>query len=421
MSTDVATRKPRRFAEEVPSDVQRPFGARANQRFEPLPKPTGPYPYRVRIDDILGQDVVNSVRDAGRLIFHVAGDTGGVKHPVPQQIVAIQMSGDFSEDPADRPAFFYHLGDVVYYYGATREYYSQFYEPYDHYPAPIVAIPGNHDGDIDPQDGSAPSLAAFVRNFCATHPYRTPEAGDAHRDAMTLPNVYWSLLAPFATIVGLYTNVPDGGVVDDDQASWLRAELAAAPDDAALIVAMHHPIFSASSHHAGNAHLGEVLDAAIEGAGRVPDLVVCGHVHNYQRFTRVYDGRQVPYVVAGGGGYWNLHPVKVDGKHPPQPWPVPGRELTLERYCSKRHGFLRITAAPGQLRGEYITVPRPHESWEEGPVAVFDSFVVDLARHAVEQPTDSVAPAKPEPEIPPAIPALAVSSSVPPSNGARDA
>ena len=44
------------------------------------------------------------------------------------------------------PSFFYHLGDVVYNFGEAAYYYDQFYEPYRNYPAPILGIPGNHDG-----------------------------------------------------------------------------------------------------------------------------------------------------------------------------------------------------------------------------------------------------------------------------------
>ena len=426
MSPNAAGHEPRRFAAPAPAEVQKSYGTRGNQRFEPLPRPTGAYPYRVALAEIAGEDAVQSAHSTGQLTFHVAGDTGGVKHPVPQEIVAIHMSSDFGPDRAESPAFFYHLGDVVYYYGATSEYYSQFYEPYGHYPAPIVAIPGNHDGDVDPQRSGDRSLAAFVHNFCATNPHRTPEAGDAHRDAMTLPNVYWSLVAPFVTIVGLYTNVPDGGMIDDDQAAWLEGELAAAPADAALIVALHHPVFSASAEHAGSSHLGEVLDAAFERARRAPDMVLTGHVHNYQRFTRVHNSDEIAYVVAGAGGYWNLHSVKVDGKHPPQPWPVPGRDLTLERYCAKRHGFLRLSASPGQLRGEYVTVPRPHESWHDGPAEVFDAFVVDIHRHKVTAATEvPAAPAddkpmqpaseRPEPEETTLIATPSVADLAPPS------
>jgi hypothetical protein len=156
------------------AQLQKQHGYRANQAFEPLPAPTGSLPYRVSLEEVLGQDAVNAIRAAGSLSFHVGGDTGGVKAPQPQQIVAIQMAADLqSHDP--KPAFFYHLGDVVYFNGQRPEYYPQFYEPYTEYPAPIVAIPGNHDGDpLDPT--AEPSLAAFVENFCATQPHLTAEA-----------------------------------------------------------------------------------------------------------------------------------------------------------------------------------------------------------------------------------------------------
>ena len=124
--------------------------------------------------------------------------------------------------PHGLPAFFYHLGDVIYFDGEASEYLPQFYDPYEHYDLPIIGIPGNHDGAVS-DDGKRtnplPSLATFVRNFCAAEAgTRSPDAGEASRTAMTQPNVYFTLLTPFATIVGLYTNVPEGGVVQDDQA-----------------------------------------------------------------------------------------------------------------------------------------------------------------------------------------------------------
>ena len=209
--------------------------------------------------------------------------TGGVKAPQSQQLVVSHMENDFSAtDPTARPAFFYHLGDVVYYYGQASEYYAQFYDPYVHYPAPIFAIPGNHDGDLI--DQSVPSLAAFVENFCASEPHLSTEAGDSGRDTMTQPNVYWTLDTPFATFVGLYTNVPEGGWLDDTQIAWFEAELSNAPQDKALFVSMHHPIYSGDTYHSGSHYMGGIMDAAIEHTGRIPDAVFSGHVHNYQRF-----------------------------------------------------------------------------------------------------------------------------------------
>ena len=97
---------------------------------------------------------------------------------------------------------------------------------------------------------------------------------------------------------------------------------------------------------------------------------------------------QVPYVVSGAGGYWNLHYLAKDdaGNRPAQgqPWPVPGTDVTLENYRDSRHGFLRLTASPERLRGMYRTVPRPQESWRSGPVEDADSFVLNLDTHRVE-------------------------------------
>jgi acid phosphatase type 7 len=202
---------------------------------------------------------------------------------------------------------------------------------------------------------------------------------------MTQPNVYWTLVAPLVTIVGLYTNVPEGGRLDEDQIDWLQSELSDAASDRALLVALHHPVYSADAHHGGSARMGEVLDAAIEASGRTPDLVLTAHVHNYQRFTRRLGDREVPYIVAGAGGYWHLHYMAKDDQGQPLklPWQTPEADVRLDAYCEDRHGYLRVTVTDTSLKGEYITVPRPQESWRRGPVATADSFELDLRRHVI--------------------------------------
>ena len=359
---------------------RRTAGLRTTQPFRPLPLPTGQPPYRLNLETVLGADRVAAITAAGRLALHIVGDTGGVKSPEPQQIVAMHMEDDFSSaDAATHPAFFFHLGAVVYYYGEAKEYYGQFYEPYSHYPAPIIAIPGNHDGDI--QDPSVPSLAAFVENFCAATPHHSSEAGDTARETMTQPHVYFTLEAPFLTIVGLYTNVPEHGRLDDKQIAWFHAELAAAPTDKALIVAMHHPIHSLDAHHGSSDYMGQMLDAAIRETGRTPDAVFAAHVHNYQRFTRSTGGRNIPYIVAGGGGYWNLHYMAKDYGYPiPLPLAVPGTDVTLESYMDNRHGYMRLEVTAQSLTGDYYTVPRPQEPWGN-PAERLDSFTLDLKSH----------------------------------------
>src|SRR5262245_33355970 len=132
-------------------------------------------------------------------------------------------------------------------FGRSR-YYQQFYEPYLHYPAPIFAIPGNHDTDVGvPPNHTA--LKPFMANFCATKPAHLPDAREVERTTITQPNCYWTLTTPLATIVGLATNAPDQGEVRQEQADWLVGELRDAPRERALLVALHHPPLSADDHH----------------------------------------------------------------------------------------------------------------------------------------------------------------------------
>lgn len=362
------------------AQVQKRHRFRANQTFQPLPPPSGTYPYRLSLEDVVGKDAIEEVRRRGELVFHVVGDTGGVKHPEPQQIVAIHLENEFANGQAP-PSFLYHLGDVVYFNGERPEYYPQFYEPYMNYPAPILAIPGNHDGDpLNPLVEA--SLSAFVETFCSVQPHLTPEAEEVDRETMIEPNVYWTLRAPFVTIVGLYTNVPEGGRIDSEQSAWLGEELADAPQDAALIVALHHPPYSADAHHGGSEQMGEALDAAFESAARRPDLVLSAHVHNYQRFSRTVGNRKLPYIVAGAGGYWHLHYMArgEDGNRLEPPWQVPDADVILESFADDRHGFLRLRVSAKGIRGEYVSVPRPQESWRDGPVETVDQFEIVRAR-----------------------------------------
>lgn len=206
-----ATRTPAAFTTDPPGfqTEKDPRGKSSSTWFD-LPPATGTPPYRLDLTSILTDEAIQKIVASNRLVFHSVGDTGGVNTTTYQQHVATYMELDFKEDDADggNPSFFYHLGDVVYYDGEVANYYWEFYEPYLHYPAPIFAIPGNHDGDINPNDRfntPADSLKGFVRNFCSQAAIHLPEADDAPRDAMTQPNVYWTLTTPLATFIGLYT------------------------------------------------------------------------------------------------------------------------------------------------------------------------------------------------------------------------
>jgi hypothetical protein len=351
-----------------------------NTRFRPLPQPTGQSPFHLDLQSVVPPEQYAAIVQDKRLVFHLNGDMGGINYNVPQTLVARGMEADFdhSAPASENPAFLYILGDCVYFNGEVKEYYSQFYQPYEFYPAAIFAVPGNHDGE-NLQDEH--SLDGFIRNFCADKPVKQPESGDSDRTAMVQPNVYWTLLTPLASFVGLYSNVPEGGDIREPQTDWLIEQLTSLPEDKPLFVSLHHPIYSADDHHSGSTHMKAILEQAVAAAGRHPEMVFAGHVHNYQRLTKVLpDGAQIPYLVAGAGGYHNLHHViKVNGEAMITPTVFDDKEgdpVTLERYCDDHHGFLRLEITEDLIKGHYYTVPRPQEPYSK-PSKLIDYFEFD--------------------------------------------
>jgi acid phosphatase type 7 len=383
-----AARAPQSFTTDPPGfkTEKDPRGKPDNKWFD-LPAPTGHPPFHLDLADILSPEVLTKIAANKRLVFHTVGDTGGVNTTTYQQHVETFMELDFADpDSAGaNPSFFYHLGDVVYYDGEISNYYWEFYEPYLHYPGPIFAIPGNHDGDVDPSDQfnkPSDSLKGFVRNFCAQAHVHLPEADDAPREAMTQPNVYWTLNTPLVTIVGLYTNVPEGGRLGQNQVAWLKQELAGAPEDRALILALHHPLYSAYGHHPGSQYLKSTVEDATKFAKRVPDLILSGHVHNYQRFTGNINGVPVVSVVAGAGGYnQKLHLLSRKMFDPKRcPFKFPDGPETLDSFNDFQHGYLILDVRPKQITGSYVGVDDPASGspMPAKKVPPYDTFNIDV-------------------------------------------
>jgi hypothetical protein len=357
--------------------------------FRNLPAPTGVAPYRLDVTKVTGP-----LASATKMVFQTVGDSGGIKAPQDQKLVADKMEEQFITGAADNPLFLYHLGDVVYYYGEEKNYYDQFFEPYIHYPAPIFAIAGNHDGDIDPTDPTPPnSLDAFMKVFCDTAPRHLPIANDSSRTTMIQPNVYWTLVTPLANFLGLYCNDTQHGEIIEPQISWFVNELKNAGAERAatgkaVIVSLHYPAYSVDMDHGSSGAMQQFLDQAFASANVYPDIVLSGHVHNYQRFSRkLSNGNTLPYIVAGAGGYWNLHKVETKAKPVTVPNSTFFPDVILENFCDDRFGFLRITvennAGARTLKGEYFTVPRPQESWS-APAVLFDTFTINLNTHTVQ-------------------------------------
>ncbi len=334
-----------------------------------------------------GQASEAAITASGQIVFHSVGDTGNTKNVGPQDAVTDKMVADFDDPQArDTPQFFFHLGDVVYSFGESQYYYDQFYEPYRNYPAPVVAIAGNHDGMPAPNSGTA-SLEAFLANFCADPAQGfvvTPEAGGLNRTAQIQPGVYYTFEAPFVRILALYSNaLEDPGVISSDelgtaQLDYLHAALSRVKTEAyegALIIAHHHPAYT-SGKHGWSIEMTKAIDAICADVGVWPHAVLSAHAHNYQRFTRRNEGRETPYLVAGGGGHNVTHLTKKGSATLRTPMIIQqgDDQVTLENYDDQDYGYLRIVVNAQQLRIEY------HPAGDGADAKTpDDSVTVDLA------------------------------------------
>ena len=249
-----------------------------------------------------------------RFSFMVVGDTGEGGASQYATVPGLLKAGRDTE-------FAVIASDVIYPVGSADDYGTKFFRPYQDYPAPIYAVPGNHDWYED--------LGAFMRVFCADAPPPAPEprprpltrawwrtllwhrarpsdgqnlaAARALRSApeqrAVQPGPYWAIDAGPVRIVGIDTGLL--GTIDAEQGAWLR-EVSRGPKPKILITGS--PLYVDGEHH----------PCAVEGGGTVDDIVrdpehhyvaaIGGDIHNYQRYPVDVDGRTVQYVVSGGGG-----------------------------------------------------------------------------------------------------------------------
>ncbi len=364
----------------------------------------------VLLSDFLPKSVLTAVNGAKKISFHATGDTGAAKVNARQTVatalshqaaIAEAMAREVQTGGAAGPAFFFHLGDVIYNFGEGQYYYDQFYEPYREYDRPIFAIPGNHDGMVFGQGSTAPqvpTLDAFLTNFCSPTPGPSPDGGGLIRSVMTQPGVYFTLDAPFVSIIGIYSNVLDGpGVISsqnghfplvNDQVDFLASELQRLKPkrqsgERAVLLAVHHPPLSADAKHGGSTGEVQDIDTACRKANFWPDAVLSGHAHLYQRFTRVHpNGKQAPYVVCGAGGFAATPP-----RGGPLVAPIRSGDHTLEIAPIVEFGYLTVTTDAKTLTITFKTVV------PGGPVLEKDSVTLDLQRGALTAGAHGASPA----------------------------
>jgi len=375
---------------------------------QPIPQVRQNAAPNIDLANYIPTDIADAIAQAGKITFHAVGDTGAAKVNRAQTAataiqheagVADAMAADVQSQGVNGPAFFFNLGDLIYNFGEGQYYYDQFYEPFREYDRPIFAIPGNHDGMVFGASSSAPqvpTLAAFLTNFCAPEPGPSPDAGGLVRSVMTQPGVYFTLDAPFVSIIGLYSNVLDSGAgvissqknhfpLVDDQLTFLQNELKRLKPDRdagkrAVLLAVHHPPLSADARHGGSSGELADIDACCKAAGLWPDAVLSGHAHLYQRFTRVVQGKETPYVVAGSGGFSATSPF---GGLPNAPVKVGDHTLVVNPIVE--FGYLTVTTDAKTLTITFKTATNQQ-------VMQRDSVTVDLKTGTITSDQGGIAP-----------------------------
>ena len=95
------------------------------------------------------------------------------------------------------------------------------------------------------------------------------------------------------------------------------------------------------------------------------------------------DGRQIAYVVAGTGGYFNLSGFKTGrGGAKPRAGAIgtdtQGNKVMLEHFDDTTFGFLRVTVTAATITCQFVAVDEHART-----ARVADTAIVTLATHTV--------------------------------------
>ncbi|KAH7854832.1 hypothetical protein Vadar_018210 [Vaccinium darrowii] len=157
-----------------------------------------------------------------------------------------------------------------------------------------------------------------------------------YEESGSTSNLYYSFDVVGAHIImlGSYTNFE----AESDQYKWLMTDLAGIDRTVTpwVVVLLHAPWYNSNEAHKGE---GESMRKSMEELlylARV-DVVYAGHVHAYERFTRVYNNKKDPcgpvYITIGDGG--NKEGLAMS-------FEKPSPSISEYREPSFGHGRLRI-------------------------------------------------------------------------------
>lgn len=197
---------------------------------------------------------------------------------------------------------------------------------------------------VEPYASCRPWMVTEGNHEIETFPIIYPHGFKAYNARWLMPyqesgsksNLYYSfdVVGTHIIMLGSYTDFD----ADSDQYKWLQADLAKVDRSKTpwIIVLLHAPWYNSNLAHKGE---GESMRKAMEEmlySARV-DLVFSGHVHAYERFTRVYDNEADQcgpiYVTIGDGGNREGLAMLFE---------KPSPSISLRQEASFGHGRFRI-------------------------------------------------------------------------------
>lgn len=197
---------------------------------------------------------------------------------------------------------------------------------------PVVPVVGNHDYD------------GFYNTLRPRHYL------DLFRPSGTTWFAWSCGSARFAAI-DLNAEFPLGVSVASPQHAWLMNEVRSPAWTGAAwrILLVHQPPWSRSWAGYGGDEAVRAIVEPLVGTHRL-DLVIAGHSHAYERFTRTVSGREVQVVITGGAGGGLEAPLVVE---------PPGTGAIV-----LRHHFVELTATRAALMANAVDADgRSFDRW----------------------------------------------------------
>lgn len=210
---------------------------------------------------------------------------------------------------SNTPDFVLNVGDLSYADGFQPRWdsYARLVEPFAA-TLPWMVLEGNHEKELI---NSEKTFLAYESRYYL--PYRESGSADPLYYSFDAGPVHFLML-------GSYADVGRGSA----QYAWLLDDLASFDRAKTpwLVVAMHCPWYNSNTAHYGE---GDEMQKAMEDTlyEHGADIVFSGHVHAYERMSRVYHNRRdecgPAHINIGDGGNWE----GLDTKYLRQPkWSV---------------------------------------------------------------------------------------------------